>query len=132
VHRQVQTSDTIFERFRQYDDASFGEKFFHLTNAEAESLVGPHGRTDNFKGENDGVASWVLWFSCCPVCQTPVKLTMPSLNVISSITHQGKVRFMMSTDIRNAKILTKLMKQLIKDTERKIFLILANLRVRHA
>jgi len=39
---------------------------------------------------------------------------------------------MMSTDIRKAKILTKLMKQLIRDTERKIFLILANLRVRHA
>jgi len=39
---------------------------------------------------------------------------------------------MMSTDIRNAKILTQLMKQLIKDTERKIFLILADLRVCHA
>ena len=32
----------------------------------------------------------------------------------------------------NAKMLTKFIKQLIKVTERKIFLILANLRVRHA
>ena len=58
-------------------DASFGEKFFDFTKAEAEAMVEPHGVTDNFRGENDDVGSWVLAFSCGPVCQTRVKLTIP-------------------------------------------------------
>jgi len=55
-----------------------------------------------------------------------------SINMISAITNQGKVRFMMYQDSMNAKVLTKFIKQLLKDAERKIFLILDNLRVHHA
>jgi hypothetical protein len=32
-------------------DASFGEKFFHLTKTEAEPMVQPDGVTDNFRGK---------------------------------------------------------------------------------
>ena len=33
------------------DDALFGEEFFHLTEAEAESMVQPDGVTNNFRGK---------------------------------------------------------------------------------
>lgn len=55
-----------------------------------------------------------------------------SLNMISSITNQGKVRFMIYTTKMTAQLLIKFLKQLIKGASRKIFLILDNLRVHHA
>ena len=55
-----------------------------------------------------------------------------SINMISSITNQGKVRFMLYQETMNAKMFIKFIKQLLKDAERKIFLILDNLRVHHA
>jgi len=32
-------------------DASFGEEFFHFTEAQTESMVQPGGVTDNFRGK---------------------------------------------------------------------------------
>jgi len=32
-------------------DAAFGEKFFHLTKTEAETMVQPDGVADNFSGK---------------------------------------------------------------------------------
>ncbi|VAX33376.1 Mobile element protein, partial [hydrothermal vent metagenome] len=55
-----------------------------------------------------------------------------SVNMISTITNQGKVRFMIYKDKMNAKVLIKFMKQLIKGSSKKIFLVLDNLRVHHA
>ena len=55
-----------------------------------------------------------------------------STNMISSITNQGKVRFMMYSKNMNAQILIKFLKRLIKGSDRKIILILDNLRVHHA
>ena len=55
-----------------------------------------------------------------------------SINMISTVPNQGKVRFMMYQDTMSAQILIKFMKQLIKGADRKIFLILDNLRVHHA
>ncbi len=55
-----------------------------------------------------------------------------STNMISSITNQGKVRFMIYSKSMNAKVLIRFLKKLIKISERKIFLILDNLRVHHA
>lgn len=65
-----------------------------------------------------------------PVIRLSVKRS--SINMISSITNQGKVRFMIYTDNMNAKRLIKFLKQLMKGADRKIFLILDNLRVHHA
>lgn len=53
------------------------------------------------------------------------------VNMVSAITNQGKVRFMMYTDTMNCKLLIKFMQRLIKDAGRKVFLILDNLRVHH-
>ncbi len=55
-----------------------------------------------------------------------------STNMISSITNQGKVRFMIYNKNMNAQVLIKFLKRLIKISDRKIFLILDNLRVHHA
>ena len=55
-----------------------------------------------------------------------------STNMISTVTNQGKVRFMMYKKSMNADVLIKFLKQLIKINDRKIFLILDNLRVHHA
>lgn len=73
--------------------------------------------------------------SYAPKGQTPVKKSMSkrfSINMISSITNQGQVRFMMYKDNMNAKVLIKFMGRLIKDSEKKVFLILDNLRVHHS
>lgn len=53
------------------------------------------------------------------------------VSMISSITNGGKVRFMMYQNAMNAKLLIKFMTRLIKDADRKVFLILDNLRVHH-
>lgn len=54
------------------------------------------------------------------------------VNMISSITNQGKVRFMLSEKAFNAALFKEFMQRLIKDTNRKVFLIVDNLRVHHA
>lgn len=55
-----------------------------------------------------------------------------SLNMISAVTNQGGVRFMMYESNMTARVLIKFMKRLIKDAKRTVFLILDNLRVHHA
>jgi transposase len=55
-----------------------------------------------------------------------------SINMISAITNQGKVRFMLYRETMTSKVLIKFMARLIKDSTRKVFLILDNLRVHHS
>jgi len=54
------------------------------------------------------------------------------VNLISTVTNQGKVRFMIYQDRMNADTFIKFTKRLIKDADRKIFLILDNLKVHHS
>ena len=54
------------------------------------------------------------------------------VNMISAITNQGKLRFMFYRDKMNGKMLIKFMRRLIKDSERKIFFIVDNLKAHHA
>ncbi len=73
--------------------------------------------------------------SYAPKGKTPVKKSMAkkfSVSMISSITNQGKVQFMVYTDRMNSDKLIEFMKQLIKSTDRKVYLILDNLRVHHS
>lgn len=55
-----------------------------------------------------------------------------SINMISAVTNQGKVRFRFFEGIMNADILIDFMMRLLKDAKRKVYLILDNLRVHHA
>ncbi len=52
--------------------------------------------------------------------------------MISTVTNQGKVRFMVYQENMTSKLLIKFMKKLIEDTDRKVYLIMDNLRVHHA
>jgi len=54
------------------------------------------------------------------------------VSMISAITNGGKVRFMMYRHAMNSELLIQCMTRLTKDTGRKVFLILDNLRVHHS
>lgn len=54
------------------------------------------------------------------------------INLISSITNQGKVRFMIYNCTMNSQTFIKFCQRLIKDSDKKVFLILDNLRVHHS
>lgn len=70
-----------------------------------------------------------------PKGQTPVvklNANRVSVNMISAITNQGKVRFRVFDGTMNAQILIDFCQRLISGSGRKIYLILDNLRVHHA
>ena len=73
--------------------------------------------------------------SYAPRGKTPVKKSMSkrfSINMISSVTNQGKVQFMLYSDTMNADRFIEFLKQLVKSSERKLYVILDNLRVHHS
>lgn len=73
--------------------------------------------------------------SYAPKGHTPVirlSAKRASTNMISTVTNQGKVRFMIYSGSMNASRLIQFFKQLLKGATKKIFLILDNLRVHHA
>lgn len=55
-----------------------------------------------------------------------------SFSMISSVTNQGKCRWMMTDGAFNSDRLIEFMQSLLKDTESKVFLIMDNLRVHHS
>jgi len=89
-----------------------------------------------FWGDETGIKNTTQHGRCyAPVGKTPVQ-PLPakrvSLNMISAITNQGTVRFMLYESSMNAKTLIKFLRALIESTPGKVFLILDNLRVHHA
>lgn len=73
--------------------------------------------------------------SYAPKGQTPVTAapgTRQKLSMISTVTNQGKVRWMIIDGNFDAKKLIEFLEALIKDATRKIFLILDNLRAHHS
>ena len=54
------------------------------------------------------------------------------VSLISTVTNQGKVRFMIYKDAMNSQTMIKFLKRLVKDSDRKVFLVLDNLRVHHS
>jgi hypothetical protein len=55
-----------------------------------------------------------------------------STNMISSITNQGKVRWMIYRDTLKSEVFIRFLDRLAKDSKRKVFLIVDNLRVHHS
>lgn len=67
-----------------------------------------------------------------PKGKTPIKKSMSkrfSVHMVSAVTNQGKVQFMIYSETMNAERLIEFLKQLIKSSTRKIYLILDNLKV---
>lgn len=88
-------------------------------------------------GDETGISSMEHYpRGYAPKGQTPVITLSQSkrerVNMISSITNQGKVRFMIYEEKFTAQVFMRFMKQLIKGSKKKVFLILDNLRVHHA
>lgn len=70
-----------------------------------------------------------------PKGKTPImrlNANRKSISMISSITNRGKLRFIVYRDAMNADLFIKFMGRLIKDTGRKVFLIVDNLRTHHS
>jgi transposase len=71
-----------------------------------------------------------------PKGQTPVAYTVGGqrhkLSMISTVTNQGKTRWLIIDDAFNADRFIEFLEALIKDAGRKVFLIVDNLRVHHA
>jgi transposase len=65
-----------------------------------------------------------------PAIRLPAK--KERINLISSVTNQGTVRFMIYDETMNSQMMIKFMKRLIKDADRKVYLILDNLRAHHS
>jgi transposase len=76
-----------------------------------------HGRSYSPRGETPAI-------KLHPKCQR--------VNLISSVTNQGKVRFMVYKNKMNSQTMIKFMERLIKDADKKIFLIVDNLKVHHS
>jgi len=55
-----------------------------------------------------------------------------SKSMISSVTNQGKIRFMCYNGAMNSKVFIRFMRQLIKGRKGKVFLIVDNLKVHHS
>jgi len=70
-----------------------------------------------------------------PVGKTPVlkvEARKLKLNMLSAISNKGKLRFTITQESVNMDILIDFMKRLVRDTGRKVLLILDNLRVHHS
>ena len=73
--------------------------------------------------------------SYAPRGKTPVKKSMSkrfSVNMISSVTNQGKVQFMLYRETMNAEKFIEFLEQLIKSSDKRLYVILDNLRVHHS
>jgi transposase len=77
--------------------------------------------------------AWVRGYA--PVGQTPViehRARWDSITMISALTNQGLVRFAFYDGAINKDRFIEFMGKLIQDAQRKVFLIVDNLRVHHA
>jgi transposase len=73
--------------------------------------------------------------SYAPKGRTPVKKSMAkrfSVHMISTVTNQGKVHFMIYSDAMNSERFIEFLQQLIKTSSRKLYVIADNLRVHHS
>ena len=73
--------------------------------------------------------------SYAPKGKMPIKKSMSkkfSVNMISAITNQGKVQFLLYSDTMNADKFIEFMRQLIKSSSQKVYFIVDNLRVHHS
>ena len=61
----------------------------------------------------------------------PVETKRQRVNMISALSSQGKVRFMLYQGTMNQQRLIRFLKRLVCSSKRKVFLILDNLKVHH-
>lgn len=70
-----------------------------------------------------------------PIGKTPVvrvESKKMKINMLSAISNRGKLRFVLYKDNMNSDKLIDFMRRLVRDSSKKVFLILDNLRVHHS
>lgn len=70
-----------------------------------------------------------------PKGKTPVVRTEAKkfkINMLSAVSKRGKLRFVLYKDNMNSDKLIDFMRRLVRDSKKKVFLILDNLRVHHS
>lgn len=61
----------------------------------------------------------------------PVETKREGLNMFSALSRQGDIRFMLYEDSMNQQRLIQFVERLVRTSNRKVFLILDNLKVHH-
>lgn len=111
-------------------DAWLNEEFPGITQRAAEESA------EIYFGDETGIQNTTNYMrGYAPVGKTPVvqvEAKKIRINMLSAITKRGKLRFVLYKDNMNAGKLIDFMRRLVRDTERKVFLILDNLRVHHS
>jgi transposase len=114
------------ERVRKWLDEEYPGIVLEAREERAEILWGDETGISSEDNRGRGYA---------PKGQTPVVYGPGkrfSASMISAINNQGKVRFMVYEGALRSDTFLKFLRRMIKDAERKIFLIVDNLRVHHA
>lgn len=111
-------------------DKWLNEEFPGITkHAEAENAEIFFGDETNIQN----TANYMKGYA--PKGKTPVVRVESQkfkVNMLSAISKRGKLRFMLYKDNMNSSKLIDFMGRLIRDVEKKVFLILDNLRVHHS
>lgn len=101
--------------------------------------ISERAKTENaeiFFGDETGVQNTANYLKgYAPVGKTPVvqiESKKMKINMLSAISKRGKLRFVLYKDNMNADKLIDFMRRLVRDTDKKVFLILDNLRVHHS
>jgi hypothetical protein len=70
-----------------------------------------------------------------PKGKTPIirlNANRTSMRLVSTITNQCKVRFVIYKEAMNADLMIRFMERLVRDAGRKVFLIVDNLKTHHS
>ena len=88
-----------------------------------------------FFGDETGIQNTANYAKgYAPIGQTPVvrvEAAKMKINMLSAVSNRGKLRFTLYRDNMNGDKLIDFMGRLVKDTKKKVFLVLDNLRVHH-
>jgi len=89
-----------------------------------------------FFGDECGIQNTANYLrGYAPIGKTPVvkvESKKMKINMLSAISSRGKLRFVLYRENMSSDILIDFMRRLVKDTPRKVFLILDNLRAHHS
>lgn len=103
---------------------------------EIEKRAKAEGAEIHWGDETALVNTDVRGRSYAPAGQTPVTYTVGGtrhkLSMIATVTNKGKTRWMIIDEAFNADKLIEFLDALVRDTDKKVFLILDNLRVHHS
>ena len=114
------------EKLKQWLEQGYPEIVARAKQEKAEIHWGDETGVNNEAYNTRGFA---------PKGKTPIvrlNAKRSNINMISSITNKGRVRFMLYRETMTAPVLIEFMSRLIKDVAKKVFLILDNHRVHHS